>query len=403
MEPAVRLACVTIPNLRVALERLRDARLQGRPFAIGEPPPGANAIVECSPEAATLGVRAGMPLRDARTLAPDLTLLPPDPVYYSRSSDALLLALEDAEPLVEPGDDGTAFAAIDPHADAAGEQEAAARLVRVVHNAAGIDASAGVGEGAFVAWVAATISAPGEIAVARAGSEQAFLAPLSTSFLPVSFETQRKLTLYGRRTIGDVADMDIGPLQAQFGREGRRLWELARGIDATPFRPRERHEPVTGSIAMPAPTVNTGALIIAARQLVGRLLQHPRMRYRQLRQFRLRLSLLDGGSWERTMTFREPLGDEESVIFVVKKLIEPLQLAGPVEELTLEFVELSGETGKQRSLLFAEQARRHAQLINTLRQLKTRFGGDSQVARVVEVEPWSRIPERRYALIDYDL
>ena len=26
-----------------------------------------------------------------------------------------------------------------------------------------------------------------------------------------------------------------------------------------------------------------------------------------------------------------------------------------------------------------------------------------QVARVVEVEPWSRIPERRYALIDYDL
>lgn len=399
----MRLACITIPNFRTALERLRDASLMGRPFAIGEPPPGGNTIVECSPEAAVGGVRAGMPLRDARTLAPDLTLLLPDPVYYGRSYDALLLALEDVEPLVEPAGDGTAFAAIDPNAGEAAEWDAASRLLRAVKHAAGIDASAGIGEGKFIAWTAAAVSAPGEAAIVPAGNEQAFVAPLSTSFLPVAFETQRKLALYALHTIGDIAALDIGPLQAQFGREGRRLWELARGIDATPFRPRERHEPVAGAIAMPAPTVNTAALIIAARQLVGRLLQHPRMRYRQVRQFRLRLALLDGGSWERALTFKEPLGDEESMVYVVKKLIEPLQLAGPVEEMTLEFVELTGELGKQRSLLFAEQARRRAQLIGALRQLKTRFGGDAQVARVVEVEPWSRIPERRYALIDYDL
>jgi len=154
---------------------------------------------------------------------------------------------------------------------------------------------------------------------------------------------------------------------------------------------------------MPAPTVNSGALIIAARQLAGRLLQQPAMRYRQVRQLRLRLVLLDSGSWEHTLTLREPLSDEAGIVFVLKKLLEPLQLAGPVEEMTLEFLGLTSETGKQRSLLFAEQARRRAQLVAALRQLKTRFGGESQVARVVEVEPWSRIPERRYALIDYDL
>jgi DNA polymerase-4/protein ImuB len=127
------------------------------------------------------------------------------------------------------------------------------------------------------------------------------------------------------------------------------------------------------------------------------------MRYRHVRQLRLRLALLDGGSWERALTFREPLSGEAGICFVLQKLIEPLQLAGPVEEMTLEFMGLTGETGKQRSLLFAEQARRRAQLIAALRQLKSRFGGEPQVTRVVEVEPWSRIPERRYALIDYDL
>ncbi|HYM14913.1 MAG TPA: DNA polymerase Y family protein [Dehalococcoidia bacterium] len=399
----MRLACVTVPNFRIALELQRAPRLAGQPMAIGEPPPGANQIIECSPEAAALGVRGGMPLRDARTLVPELTVLSPDPVFYSRAEDALLAAIEQTEPLIEPAEPGIAFASIDPHADSTAQAEACARLVRAVRDGAGVLASAGAGEGKFIAWVAATVSAPGEVSAVPAGSEQAFIAPLSTSFLPVSYETQRKLSLYALDTIGDVAELTIGPLQAQFGQEGRRLWELARGTDSEPFRPRARAETVSLTLTMPAPTVNSGALIIAARQLTVRLLQRPALRYRQVRQLRLQLSLLGGGSWQRTLTLREPLGDEETLVYVLRKLIEPLQLAAPVEDLTLEFAGLTAETGKQRSLLFAEQARRHTQLIAALRQLKARFNGEPQIARVVEVEPWSRIPERRYALIDYDL
>ena len=399
----MRLACVTVPNFRIALERERAPQLAARPLAIGEPPPGANTVLDCSSEAAALGVRTGMPLRDARTIAPDLVLLPPDPVFYARAFDALLDALEDAEPAIEPGDDGVAFAAIDPNADEAGEWRAATRLVTAVRDSAGVTACAGIGEGKFIAWCAATVSAPGEAAIVPAGAEQAFVAPLAASFLPVTYETQRKLALYGLRTIGDIARLPASAVQAQFKYEGARLHGLAHGIDRTPFVPRARREPVGATLTMPAPTVNSGALMIASRQLAWRLLRTPVMRYRQVRQLRLRLALLDGGSWERTLTFRDPLGDEESIIFVMKKLIEPLQLAAPVEEMALEFVGLTGETGKQRSLLFAEQARRRAQLFAALGQLKQRFGGESQVTRVVEVEPWSRIPERRYALIDYDL
>ena len=36
-----------------------------------------------------------------------------------------------------------------------------------------------------------------------------------------------------------------------------------------------------------------------------------------------------------------------------------------------------------------------------VRHLKVRYG-QSPLARVVAVEPWSRIPERRLALMDYD-
>src|ERR1700674_3043631 len=109
----MRLACVAIPNFRIAIERARTPALIGLPAAIGEPPPGGNQIIDCSPEAAAVGVRIGMPLRDARTVAPNLTLLPPDPVLYSRSFEAMLAAIEDTEPCVEPGDLGIAFAVTD--------------------------------------------------------------------------------------------------------------------------------------------------------------------------------------------------------------------------------------------------------------------------------------------------
>src|SRR5262245_24198903 len=124
----MRLACITVPNFHVVLERGRAPHLVSQPLAIGEPPPGTNEVLDCSPEAAVLGVRIGMPLRDARTVAPELIVIPPDPVFYARAFDELLDALEDAEPAIE-AEGAAVFAAVDQHADEQAQWHAATRLV----------------------------------------------------------------------------------------------------------------------------------------------------------------------------------------------------------------------------------------------------------------------------------
>jgi DNA polymerase-4/protein ImuB len=48
-----------------------------------------------------------------------------------------------------------------------------------------------------------------------------------------------------------------------------------------------------------------------------------------------------------------------------------------------------------------EKAGLKRQLREAAQQLRTRFGRPV-VSKVVEVEPWSRLPERRHALIDYE-
>ena len=104
--------------------------------------------------------------------------------------------------------------------------------------------------------------------------------------------------------------------------------------------------------------------------------------------------------WERLQPLREPTGDAGRLWTVIRSAIEHAEFPGPVAELELELGGLTAETGRQPGL-FADHARRRAQLDEMVRHLSVRFG-HSPVAQVVGMEPWSRLPERRYALMDYD-
>jgi DNA polymerase-4/protein ImuB len=258
----------------------------------------------------------------------------------------------------------------------------------------------GIGEGKFVAWAAAVTSAPGEVCVVPPGRDAAFLSPLDVSLLPCSPDTLRRLELFGLRTIGDLAALPLGALQAQFGPEGRRLWELAHGLDREPLRPRRHEESASERLTFSEPTVSTEALLVGGRQLLGRLFRRPALHRRAVRQMRLRAALGDGRSWERTVTFREATADRDQMLYVLRCTLEAALPSRPVEEMEVTLFGLTGQTGKQASF-FAEKRRGRAQLEEALRQLKARFG-QSPVYHVVEVEPWSRIPERQHALIDYD-
>jgi DNA polymerase-4/protein ImuB len=412
----MRVACVFIPRFAIAVELLERPELHGRLLVVGGGPGQGKAVLDCSPEAATQGVRPGMPLRQALALCPRATFLEPDPARYEDAFEAVLRALEGISPLVEAADLGRACVGVEGldglHRDelAIGEALVQACLpdrqaVRLAHGqgrpAGSLLPSVGIGEGKFVAWAAAVTSAPGEVCVVPPGRDAAFLSPLDVSLLPCAPGTLRRLELFGLRTIGDLAALPLGALQAQFGPEGRRLWELAHGLDREPLRPRRHEESASERLTFSEPAVSTEALLVAGRQLLGRLFRRPGLHHRAVRQMRLRAALSDGRSWERTVTFREATADRDQMLYVLRCTLEAALPSRPVEEMEVTLFGLTGQTGKQASFLAGKRRRRRAQLEEALRQLKARFG-QSPVYHVVEVEPWSRIPERQHALIDYD-
>jgi nucleotidyltransferase/DNA polymerase involved in DNA repair len=395
----MRIACILIPHFPVAVERQRDPALRGRPVVIGETADQRKAVLDCSPETEAQGARAGMPLRQALALSCDAVFLPPHPSLYRDVFESVLEALEGFSPEVEESSLGRAYlnvAGLALHYE--GELDMGERIIRSLRDTTGLVASAGIAEGKFVAWTAAVTSEPGQVCTVPAGKEAEFLCPLDLSLLPAAPDTLRRLELYGLHTMGDLAALPLGPLQAQFGGEGKRLWELAQGVDKEALRPRRQEEVLVESMRFPAAAVSVEALVVACRRLLVRL--HWRLHGRAARCLRLRAILWGGRSWEKSITFHEAIIGWERMLFIAKSVLANTMLPGPVEELTIELSGITEERGRQATL-FAERAGMRQQLGEAVRQLRTRWGRPL-VSQVVEVEPWSRLPERRHALIDYE-
>jgi DNA polymerase-4/protein ImuB len=248
--------------------------------------------------------------------------------------------------------------------------------------------------------VAARRAAAGRLLDVPSGHVKVFLASQPVGMLPVSEEMRRRLRLLGIETLGELAELPRSALAAQFGPQGAMAWALARGRDDSPVRPPQKPERVVESVGFETPLASREALLVAAEQALGRALRNPRMTARAVRQAVLRAETERGICWERAVTFKEALAERGRIWTALRTVLAEAQLPGPVSRLELELTGLVAAQGRQLALPVGRRRLRE-QLEEALRHLKARYGY-CPVGRVVEVEPWSRIPEQRLALIDYD-
>src|SRR5262249_39987534 len=107
----------------------------------------------------------------------------------------------------------------------------------------------------------------------------------------------------------------------------------------------------------------------------------------------------DGGSWRRTLTLREPSADRRTLRAVLAPKVA--ELSAPVTSLGLELVELGDGVGRQLQLVRSDGADLQARLAEGLRRVGASVGPGAASA-VVEVAPWSRLPEQRALLVPRD-
>ncbi len=400
------IACVLIPHFALRVALLDRPELDGAPLVLG-PPPGTRPLVhDATPEAAARGIRPGLGLREVVALCPEAITLPPHPAREAAALDRVVAGLETLSPLVEPDPSPAGAAAC--YVDLRGLERrlgpppvAAECLLATVPPP--LRPRVGVAPTRFAARVAADRAAPGGVRVVAAVEVAAFLAGASTALLPRSLvppETLRRLERLGLQTLGDLAALPATAVQARFGRAGRAAWELARGNDPTPVHPQPRPETVVATLPLPDPATSRETLLVALTRLALDLFDRPALHGRHVRQARLRTLIEGDRVWEQTATLREPGGRQKVIEVLGYRLQGASALPGPVEAVTLELSGLIDASGRQ-DYLPGLRPRQPRQLAEASRRLKQQYG-EPVLYRVVEVEPWSRIPERRRALIAYD-
>jgi DNA polymerase-4/protein ImuB len=256
----------------------------------------------------------------------------------------------------------------------------------------------GFGGGKFAASVAAQVAPPDGRCVVPFAETAAFLAPLSVHYLPFPAETWERLDLLAIETIGQLAKLPFSAVQAQFGRPGARCWRLANGRDAEPVLPRPYSPSVKAVLRFDDPLASLEMVMLAIEQLLIRAYADPVLRGGSARQLRLRALLAGGSSWERSFTFKEALAGVDAARRALWGKLKAANMlpAAPVEELSLELLGLGPEVGRQLPL-FGNRWKQEEHIEEAARQLAARYG-QAPLYRAVEVEPWSRIPERRWAL-----
>ncbi len=391
--PGKPIACVHIPRFAVEAERQKRKGIEARLILIGEA-----TVFDCSPGAEVSRVKRGMRMSEAIGLCTQSLVLPPDVPYYERLFAEVLDTLSESSPVVEAGDLGSGLLSL----SGLGKDYLlfAEDLTAKLHRRLGFMASIGIANGKFAARVAASISAPGAAKVVTPGEERAFLAPLTVNHLPASEAMRWRLQLLGLETMGEVAQMPLGAFQAQFGPEGKRCWELANGVDEEPLIPRMKEEAIVRRLQMPTPSVTIGAILIGCERLLRSAYEDKGRDGRWVRKVVLRASLDNGGAWELPIAFREALANPGEAWIAVKSAVMRRPPERAVEEMEIELIALSGESGKQASM-FEGKGRLWRQVEESLRQLESQRE-PAMVGKVVRLEPWSRIPERRAALVDYD-
>jgi DNA polymerase IV len=282
---------VDIAAFPIAVERVIEPGLRGRPVVLAPPGSARVPVLVASQEAMREGVRAGMPLPLALRRCPDVAVLHPNEPLYRRATGAVLALLGGYSPLIEPDAPGQTFLDLTGTSRLFGAaQDAAARIRREIEARLRLRPTVGLATSKLVSRVAARVIRPDGLCDVFPGSEAPFLAPLPVELLPAARgQTRERLSDLNVGRVADLLRFSQAQLRIAFGPHGGRLRCQALGIDASPVRPPEAAPAVVEETTLAEDSNEEAALLRALFGLCERA--GARLRRLEARAGRLRVTL----------------------------------------------------------------------------------------------------------------
>ena len=210
------------------------------PAVVGGDPTRRHGIVLAkSIPAKEFKIITGETLYAARQKCPELLIVPPNYSLYRQCSDAMVEIFKEFSPLVQR------FSVDECFLDFSGMESVANDPVKIAHelknrvrNELGFTVNVGISTNKLLAKMAGELKKPDMVHTLFPEEIPTKMWPLPIGELfMVGRATSQKLLSRGIRTIGELANYDLGLIKQFLKSQGVLIWNYANGIDYSPVRP----------------------------------------------------------------------------------------------------------------------------------------------------------------------
>lgn len=327
-------------------------------------------VLDVNERAASLSVNSGMPERMARNLVQDGEFIAwQEEAYTSLQHEWLDLCLAYTD-CIEPKDQHSAY--LDFHLHPA-PIDVLSELKQRLQNAIDLVPRVGL---ARAKWLA-ELSAHRNGGLAAYENPSAFLAALSVECLyPVPSDQRLKLKSLGHPTIGRVRGLNQDQLFRQFGRDGFRIHQAARGYYQEPIRPQYPKDALMARFQFPGGVESWETILAGCEVLAKQLGQKLRQRDLEGTQVRIYAEFDESRAEVFTRIFAKPVKCARSVLAALIPILKG-QIQSPLISLRVLLPELNKVQAQQLNL-FAIDKQEKA-ILPTLQKVQKAFGENSVV------------------------
>jgi len=387
---ARRIAHFDLDSFFVAVERLRNPDLIGKPVLVGHPG-GRGVVATASYEARVFGCHSAQPMSQALRLCPQAIIVPPSQGVYGEYSAQFHAILNDTSPVVESAGMDEAYVDLTGIGNAdTGARDAATEVRRRVRDELGLPVSVCIAGSKTTAKVGSDRAKPDGLLEIPVGGDAEFLAPLRIRDLPlVGPKFGEALAKIGVRTIGDAARLDPRWLAGQYGKADEALADRARGIDPSIVLAGGRaHRQISRENTFSGDVTNLEELRRVIRRHADRVGTDLRRQGKRARTVSLKVRWPDFTTLSRSITVERPVQATADIATAAIELLDevfrtegqhPVRLVGVAvtnivdDEMQLTLDDLDRPTGAPRVLRVEE-------LDRTIDEIRARFG-DGSVSR----------------------
>ena len=362
-----------------SVEKRDNPDLQDKPVIVGG---GKRGVVStCCYIARVAGVRSAMPMFKALELCPDAVVLKPRMEIYDQIGRDIRSRMRRLTPMVEPLSLDEAFMDLTGTQRLLGHPPALtmATLAREIERELGISVSVGLSHNKYLAKVASDLDKPRGFSVVGKAETLDFLAERPVrSIWGVGKALADRLEADGLTTNRDLRNFEVADLVSRYGRIGKRLHELSRGIDNRRVNPDQPVKSISSETTFDDDIGDGEKLIGHLWRLAVRTSDRAKSKGMGGRTVVVKLKTADF----KTITRQSRLAEPTNLADMIYSIGEPLLLGeianGPFRLIGIGLSALSElqPDGSERRL-FQDDRDTHHQAERATDEIRNRFGRDA--------------------------